>query len=164
MTKEKLKLEYREIITEKTNPYGTSVKTTSYYTVAKKRRDPKRKFTFRWKTGIQTYVEGLMARITLEERVSAVVAPVTAKGNPARIDGAVAFASSDEAVATVVALDDTTVQVTAVGLGVAQISATFDADMDAGEIREVVLTGAVEVVEAEAVGGELVFGTPELQP
>ncbi len=105
-----------------------------------------------------------MANITTEQRVAITVAPKTAAGNPAQIDGDVVFTSSDEAVATVVSTGPLSAMVTAVGLGVAQINATFDADLDAGEERMVPASGAVNVVGAEAETAEIVFGTPELNP
>jgi hypothetical protein len=122
-----------------------------------------RLFTFRWGLGVQTFVEGNMARITTEQQVTITVAPKTAAGHDAKIDGAVSFASSDEAVATVTSTGDKSALVVSVGAGVAQISATFDADLT-GEVRPVEMTGALEVVEAEAVTAEITFGTPELKP
>jgi len=129
-------------------------------------QDPSELFTFRWHFGNrnQSFVEGNMARITSEQQVSITVEPKTLAGNPAQIDGDVVFASSDEAVATVTSTGPLTAMVVAVGLGVAQISATFDADLDVGELREIVSTGAIEVVGAEAETAEIVFGTPELNP
>jgi hypothetical protein len=121
-------------------------------------------FTFRWATGVQSYVEGLMARITNEQQIPVTVEPKTAAGRPAAIDGDVVFASSDEADATVTSTGSKSAMVRAVAPGVAQISASFDADLDVGEVREVMLTGAIEVVAAEAETGEIVFGTPELTP
>lgn len=123
-----------------------------------------KRFTFRWATGAQSFVEGLMARITNEQQVPVTVAPKTAAGRPAAIDGAVVFSSSDPAVCTVESTGALTAMVTAVAPGVAQITAVFDADLDAGEVREITMTGAVEVVAAEAETGEIVFGTPELTP
>ncbi len=105
-----------------------------------------------------------MARITNEEQVKVSVAPKTASGRPAAIDGAVSFESSDVAVATVTPIDSLSALVVAVGPGVAQIRATFDADLDEGEVRTIEMTGALEVVLAEAVVGEITFGAPELQP
>lgn len=125
---------------------------------------PHKRFVFRWATGIQSFVEGLMARITNEQQVSATVAPKTAAGRPAAIDGAVAWSTSDAAVATVESTGDLTGLVKAVGPGVCQISAVFDADLDQGEVREITLTGAIEVVNAEAETGEITFGAPELSP
>lgn len=120
-------------------------------------------FTFRWKTGNQTFIEGNMARITTEEQVSVSVQPLTAHGKPAAIDGVVEFASSDPAVATVTSTGDLSALVVAVAAGVAQITATFDADLGAG-VRPVEMSGALEVVAAEAVTAEITFGTPEAQP
>jgi hypothetical protein len=123
-----------------------------------------KRFTLRWATGAQSFVEGLMARITNEQQVPITVAPKTGAGRPAAIDGAVAFSSSDPAVCTVAPTGALTAMVTAVAPGVAQIVAKFDADLDAGEVREITMTGAVEVVAAEAETGEIVFGTPALTP
>jgi hypothetical protein len=125
---------------------------------------PRKRFVFRWATGTQSFVEGLMARITNEQQVSATVAPKTAAGRPATIDGAVAWSSSDPAVATVESTGPLTGLVKAVAPGVAQIFAVFDADLDVGEVREITLTGAIEVVAAEAQTAEILFGEPELTP
>jgi Bacterial Ig-like domain (group 2) len=124
----------------------------------------RRRFVFRWATGTQTYVEGLMARITNEQQVSVTVVPKTAAGRPAAIDGDVTFTSSDDTVATVESTGPTTGLVKAVAPGVAQIVAKFDADLDEGEVRELEFTGAIEVVAAEAETAEIVFGEPELTP
>jgi hypothetical protein len=130
-----------------------------------KKKDPARFFSFRWHgANAQSFVEGLMARITTEQQVAVSVAPKTLAGRPAAIDGVVAFSSSDEAVAAVVSTGPTSALVKAVGPGVAQIVAKFDADLDAGELREVTASGAIEVVAAEAETAEITFGTPELTP
>jgi uncharacterized protein YjdB len=105
-----------------------------------------------------------MARITNEQQVAVSVAPKTAAGRPAAIDGIVSWASSDPLVATVTSTGPLSALVVAVGAGVAQISAVFDADLDEGEVREITRTGAIEVVNAEAEGAEIVFGAPELTP
>ncbi len=120
------------------------------------------KYLFRWHFGHTTFVEGLMARLTTEQQVTISVAPKTAAGNPAAIDGDVVFTSSDLAVATVESTGPNSALVKAVGLGVAQILASFDADLDVGEFRAVEASGAVEVVGAEAETAEIVFGTPEI--
>lgn len=103
-----------------------------------------------------------MARITTEQRVSVTVQPKTAAGNPARIDGAVEWTSTDPNVATVQSTGPMSAMVVSVGPGVTQILATFDADLGEG-VRAVEMSGALEVVEAEAVTAEIVFGTPELK-
>lgn len=133
--------------------------TTQYIAKAK----PKKLFTLRWKTGNQSYVEGFMARITNEEQISVVVAPKTPGNHPAKIDGNVTFSSSDETVATVVSTGQFGARVTGVAAGAAVITASFDADMGEG-VSTITLTGAIEVVDAQAVTGVLEFGTPELQP
>lgn len=105
-----------------------------------------------------------MSRLTTEQSYPAVgVAPTTLAGNPATIDGDVTFQSSDDAVAVVIPIDGRTARIQAVGPGVTQILASFDADLGAG-VRTVTLTSALEVVLPEAVGGTIVFGTPELTP
>jgi Bacterial Ig-like domain (group 2) len=130
----------------------------------KKKCKPWKRFVFRWATGIQSFVEGYMARITTEEQVAVSVEPKTAAGRPAAIDGDVVWSSDNENVATVTSTGPNSAMVKSVAKGAAVISAVFDADLDVGELREIILTGAIEVVDAEAVTGELVFGTPELTP
>jgi len=103
-----------------------------------------------------------MARITNEQKVKISVAPKTAAGNPAPIDGDVEFASDNPDVAVVERIDATSAYVLAVGAGAALISASFDADMGEG-VRAVTATGALEVVAAEAETAEITFGEPELQ-
>ncbi len=105
----------------------------------------------------------LMSRINTEQRVLVSVNPLTAGGNPAPIDGSVNFTSSDESVARIDQVSPTSAYVTAVGLGAAQIGASFDADLGEG-VRTIELSGALEVVPAEADRGEIVFGEPELIP
>lgn len=124
----------------------------------------RKSFAFRWSTGKQSFVEGNMARITNEQQIAITVVPRTAAGRVAAIDGDVIFTSSDETVATVTSTGPNSALVVAVGVGATQIVATFDADLDEDETREIVLSGAVEVVAAEAEQGVIEFGTPELQP
>jgi hypothetical protein len=129
-------------------------------------RERAKSFTFRWRfvqLGNQTFMEGHMARITNEQQVSVEVRPLTQAGRPARIDGAVEWASSNTSVATVTSTGPMSALVVSVGPGVTQISAVFDADLGEG-VRPVEMTGALEVVEAEAVTAEIVFGTPTLKP
>lgn len=158
----KLKLVSLSVTKEKKGCLGRKTTTKVY---APKKWKPKKWFTFRWflGSGIQSYVEGYMARITTEEQVSVVVTPVTPGNHPAKIDGDVTFTSSDESVATVVSTGQFGAMVTAVSKGAAQITATFDADLGEG-LRSIELSGAVEVVDAEAITGVLEFGTPELVP
>lgn len=119
---------------------------------------------FRVVLGPKSYIEGVeKMRLTTEQRTLLTVVALTAAGNPAAIDGDVSFSTSDESVARIDVIDATNAYVTAVGPGAAQIFATFDADLGEG-VRTIELSGAIEVVPAEAERGELVFGEPELIP
>ena len=112
-------------------------------------------FTFRWVLSTigrprnQSFVEGLMARITTEQQVSVTVRPLTEAQRPARIDGEVEFSTTDALVATVVKTGPNSCDVISQAPGVCQIAAVFDADLGAG-VRPVEMTGAIEVVEPEA--------------
>lgn len=112
--------------------------------------------------GFSVEGENLMARLTTEEKRKVRVVPRTPAGHEAKIDGDVAFESSDESIARIEPVDNESAYVIAVGEGVAQITAQFDADLGEGT-RTIELTGAVEVVGAEATTGELVFDEPEQQ-
>lgn len=122
------------------------------------------RYRLRFWIGPQTFFEGdkIVMRINTEQKVTVTVAPKTAGGNPAPIDGAVNFTSDNEAVARIEVIDNLSANVVAVGPGAALITATFDADMDEGEDRNITATGAIEVVAAEAETAEIVFG--EAQP
>lgn len=111
-----------------------------------------------------SFIEGdnLVMRITSEQKVKVTVAPKTAGGHDATIDGDVAFTSSDDTVARIDPIDGSSCYVTAVGPGAAQISASFDADLGEG-VREITASGALEVVAAEADTAEIVFGDAEQQ-
>ena len=79
-----------------------------------------------------------------------------AKGNPAKVDGDVAWSSSNEDIARVTIGDDTTTcMVYPVDqLGQVQISATADADLGEG-VTEIITTGNIEVVAGQAVSGTI---------
>ena len=97
-------------------------------------------------------------RLTNEQKCTVTVKPTTAAGKPATIDGAVTYTSSSADVATI----DADGLIVAKGVGIAQITATFDADLGEG-VRNVELSGVVEVVAAEATTGVIEFGEPTLQ-
>ena len=85
------------------------------------------------------------------------VAYVDADNNPATVDGAVTWASSNEAIATVVSIGPTAAMIAATrggSLGTAQITATADADLGSGT-RELLTTFDVTVVAGEAVSGTI---------
>jgi hypothetical protein len=99
--------------------------------------------------------------------VTAQVAYVDAGGNPAVIDGAVTWASSNDTVATAVvdSGDSTICTVSAPGaVGSAQITATADADLGAG-VKTLVTLLDITVVAGEAVAGTIsITGTPQPIP
>lgn len=81
---------------------------------------------------------------------------VDAQGDEAEVDGDVAWASSEDAIATAtVDPDDSAIcTISSVSLGTAQISATADADLGDGT-RSLVCTLDVTVVAGEAVAGTI---------
>ena len=89
---------------------------------------------------------------------------VDAHGNAAKVDGAVAWSSSNDEIARVRVdvADSTMCTVTAAaGTGIAQITATADADLGEG-VRELVTLLDIEVVAGEAVAGTInVVATPQ---
>lgn len=101
-----------------------------------------------------------MARLTTEQFFDNVsVAPKTLSGNLAPIDGEVEMASSDEAVVIVEKRGPNLFRVSSGVKGASQVSAVFDADMGEG-VRTIEATGVIEVVDAEAVTAEIIFGDP----
>ena len=105
-----------------------------------------------------------MAVLTNEQFFTVTVEPKTAAGNPAPIDGDVTFESSDPAVVSIVVTGPNSAELHSGILGVSQITATFDADLDFGEVRTVTAVEAISVVAAEAETATLVFGPPQLKP
>src|SRR5262245_33124267 len=83
------------------------------------------------------------------------VSYVDAAGNPAVIDGAVTWDSSDHNIATVATESDTTALVKTVGpVGQVQITATADADLGQGT-REIITPMDLTVAAGEAVAGTI---------
>jgi hypothetical protein len=85
------------------------------------------------------------------------VSYVDAEGNPAVVDGQVAWESSDTAIVTVTVdgADSSNATVSATGtLGQTQVTATADADMGAG-VRNIITTMDITVVAGEAVAGTI---------
>jgi len=92
-----------------------------------------------------------------DKQVHVQVAYVDASGNPAEVDGAVEWASSDSTIVTVIVdTSDSTMALVRAGgkLGQVQITATADADLGDG-VRELITTMDVEVVAGEAVAGTI---------
>ena len=107
--------------------------------------------------------EGDKMQVTLTDvqGVAAAISVVTAKGNPAAIDGQPVWASSDEAGVTVTpAPDGMSAQISAVGpLGTYQVTVEVDADLGAG-VKPLIGILDVIVVASEAVSVSFGLGTP----
>jgi hypothetical protein len=106
-----------------------------------------------------------MLILTDEQQVNVTVAFQTAAGNPASVDGAPTWSTSDDTILTVTAAADgmSALVVTTGTLGNAQVSVQADADLGTG-VRTISGTLDVEVHAAEAVAANLSAGTPELKP
>lgn len=98
----------------------------------------------------------IMYTLPLDHLVKMQVAYVDAGGNPAKVDGAVVWASSDAAIAAAQAdpADSTICTVTPSKLGQVQITATADADLGDG-VRQIITPCEVTVVAGEAVSGTI---------
>jgi hypothetical protein len=115
----------------------------------------------------------VMYTLPADHTVRMQVSYVDAKGNPATIDGAVSWSTSDASIITIdVDPSDSTVcaAVPAGSVGQAQVTASCDADLGDG-VRELITTCDIEVVGGEAVTGSiqplgepLPIGHPDQQP
>lgn len=106
---------------------------------------------------IKTQGGHVMYTLPADHIVQMQVSYTDAAGNPAEIDGAVTWTSSDEAVLMVEpdAGDDTICTVRPAGpAGNAQVVATCDADLGTGT-RELITTADISVVAGEAVAGTI---------
>jgi hypothetical protein len=108
--------------------------------------------------------ESTMAyNLPIDKQVQVAVQWLDSRGNPAAVDGAVSWESSDETIAGVSVGTDTSTAVIIPGsnLGTAQISASADADLGEGVV-EVICTLDVSVVAGQAVSGTISpTGPPE---
>lgn len=102
-----------------------------------------------------------MLVLTDVQKVGFAVNAVSAAGNPAALDGAPVWTSSDESVLTLVVSEDglSCEAVTTGKLGVAQVKVTADADLGEGVVP-LVGVADVEVVASQAVNLELKAGVP----
>lgn len=100
--------------------------------------------------------------ITNEEKILVSLAPTTAAGNPAALDGLAVWSSDNTDVATVeVSADGLSAYVISGTPGMANITVVADADLDEGEVRELSDVIAVNITAAEAAGLGLSMGTAE---
>jgi hypothetical protein len=108
--------------------------------------------------------ESTMAyNLPIDKQVQVAVQWLDSRGNPAAVDGAGSWESSDETIAGVSVGTDTSTAVIIPGsnLGTAQISASADADLGEGVV-EVICTLDVSVVAGQAVSGTISpTGPPE---
>lgn len=98
----------------------------------------------------------IMFSLPDDKTANATVSYVDAKGNPAMVDGAPVWSSSDDTVLTVVASSDgMSAVVTPVGpLGTVQLKVEADADLGAGVVSVVSLVD-VEIIAGQAVAGNV---------
>jgi len=106
-----------------------------------------------------------MLNLTDSQQVALTVAFADKAGNPAPVDGAPVWTSSDETVVTVTAAaDGLSAVATAVGkLGTAQVSVAADADLGAGNTT---ITGVIDitVLAGAAVAAVVSAGAPTEKP
>lgn len=102
--------------------------------------------------------------LTDQQKVTFSVSFVTAKGNPATVDGAPVWTVSNGVVLSVVpSANGLSAEVVAVGpLGASQVSVIADADLGAG-VTALIGTLDVTVVASEAASIIISAGTPVLQ-
>ena len=99
----------------------------------------------------------IMFTLPVDDAVKMQVTYVDAEGNPAKVDGPITWASSDETLAEVEvdSVDSSIVTVTPVGpTGQVQITATADADLGDG-VRELITVCDISLVAGEAVAGTI---------
>lgn len=110
--------------------------------------------------------EDMAYKLATGMQVGVQVSYVDAKGHPATIDGDVAWSSSDESIVMVTADTSDSTRATVVGvgdnIGMAQVTATADADLGSG-VRQIVTPADVEVVAGEAIAGQIAI-TGEATP
>lgn len=99
--------------------------------------------------------------ITNEEKILVSLSPTTAAGNPATLDGEATWAVTEGDATLEVQPGGMSAYIISGGPGSSTVSVAADADLDAGEIRELSDIIAVNVVAAEAAGLGLTAGTAE---
>jgi hypothetical protein len=102
-----------------------------------------------------------MARMNNEQTIEISIQPLTAKGNPAPIDGNAGFTADPADAGSFEQLSDTSARFTpATGFtGAVQIVVSADAEMDEG-VRTITASGALEVLAVEADHFEVSFADP----
>ena len=123
--------------------------------------------TFRWRVWYHHRVfygvNHMAFTLSSIEKVSLMIQPVNAKGNPAPIDGVPVWTISDPTVATLTVADDgLTASLVAINPGSVQITVQADADLGPGT-KLITGTLDVTVTAAEAVAINIIPGVAELQ-
>lgn len=129
-------------------------------------KSPRARLQFRFESGNTVTGNNLELSMNLEQKVSVTVLPTTAHGNPAAIDGNVAFSVDHPELITINQTGAETADLVGIpnqaippeGVSVL-VTAVFDADLGEG-VTEVTLSGALLVTSPQATGGTIVFGDP----
>lgn len=102
-----------------------------------------------------------MLVLTDVQKVALKIAPKSAAGNPAPVDGVPAWSTSDESVVSlVVAADGMNAEAVATGkVGVAQVNVSADADMGEG-VKTITGVLDIEVKASEAVSLDVSADVP----
>ncbi len=102
-----------------------------------------------------------MTKFTVGEKRTATVKFLDKNGRPATVDGIPEWGSSNPgAFAVTPAANGLSAEVVCTAIGPAQITCIADADLDAGERRELTIMGEVEGVPEEAISGTMEFSAP----
>lgn len=102
-----------------------------------------------------------MLILTDVQKVALAIAPKSAAGNPAPVDGAPQWSSSDETILTLTVAEDglSAEAVTTGKLGIAQVNVTADARLGEG-VETITGVLDIEVKASEAVSLDISAGTP----
>lgn len=102
----------------------------------------------------------MLVTITSEEKILATLAPLTAAGNPAQVDGTPAWEVVSGDATLEVSEDGMSCYLISGSVGNSQITVTADADLGEG-VRNITDTIDLAVVSAEASSLGLNFGVAE---
>lgn len=108
--------------------------------------------------------EVLEMQLTATQKVTATPTFKDGKGNPAKVDGAPSYQTDNPAILTLnPSADGLSCEIVATGMiGTANVQCSADADLGP-DVKQIILTGSIEVVAGQAVTGSLDFGTPSEQ-
>lgn len=99
--------------------------------------------------------------LTTEEKILVTLNPLTVAGNPATVDGEPVWTVSEGDATLDILPGALSAYVVSGSAGASLVTVTADADLDAGELRELSDVIAVTVVAAEAASFGFNAGTPE---